>query len=429
MDIASEQNSYNDNTTGMEVEEKSRIDLAFLCLCAFALLRPLLSVKFFSGIGILGLNIFELFSVGISYILIVATIYCVARARTFRFDVANLIAMLFCLYLLSTNLVGSSIRESIRLVLPIFILFAVRAIVKNEKQIITLLLLSIISYIIPLIGSAWLILLGKSIGKTIYQTGLVRYEGMYLKIHTLAHCMFIFLFIFLYYLTLCKEKLKTRRGLLFFLLFLCICSLFCLFKSYTRNVWIGLFILLIFYFIGRRNYIVLIGIVIGAIAVIVMSEQVQTYFFDIIEPLRGEREIRHLGAGRFGMWTKIIHDFGKLPFEMKLLGVGIGAVYQGFEISRGHNDFISLLYTAGIMGLIIYVMFLLVMLYDILKSRLETSIKYLFLGFLTAVIFMNMASNSYLSRIEIGQYFYFIIGTFYILNDLKTMNKESFNHS
>jgi O-antigen ligase len=269
-------------------------------------------------------------------------------------------------------------------------------------------------------------MIGESIGKTIYQTGLARYEGMYIKIHAFAHSMFIFIFMFLLFLTLKKnEKLSTK--LYFYILyFLCFVAIFNLFKSYTRNVWIGLSIVWVFYLWGQKKRLILALSISVAAVVAIVSSDFKIIFFDFIEPLSGERHINSLGAGRLGMWTNVINLFNKLPLEVKLMGVGIGEAKIGFGIARGHNDFLSLLYSTGLIGLFFYITFLFRVGYDILKSRIGRKLKYLYLGFLFAVVFMNFASNSYLSRIEMSQYFYFVLGTFYFLSE--KFNKSEARH-
>lgn len=399
-------------------EQKKPFDILFVSLCLFALLRQILNIKIVANFSIAGFNGLELFSIGISYLLSIVTIYNIFRERTFRLDLANFFALMFCFYLLMTILIGSSLREVLRLILPIFIFFAVRSVVYERKQIVTLLSLSVISYIIPIIGSFLLILKGESIGKTIYQTGLIRYEGMYLKIHTFAHAMLIFVvLILLLYELVEKEAIKKHKYIFVSVGFLLIMALFNLFKSYTRNTWIGTLMVLSFLLVGKRKFKLLSIAFLSLVTIAIFSQKVHTYFFDFIEPLEGEKELRDLGAGRFGMWTELIHNFKELPIELKFVGVGIGQRNKGFEISRGHNDFFSLLYTEGITGLFLYLLLLMRIAYDILRSRLESPKKLLFLGYLLAVIFMNMASNSYLSRIECGQYFYMVIGFFYVFND------------
>jgi hypothetical protein len=417
MDYTYDSNMSVNSATGNSEQRKTYSRFSFLCLCVFALLRPILCIGHFAESGILGMNYLELFSVLISYLLVLATLIQIYKFRVFPLDSATTIGLLFCLYLLFTIALGSYMRETFRLILPFVIFITVRVIITNERQIITLFALIFISYIIPLLGSAWLIMMGESIGKTIYETGLARYEGLYLKIHAFAHSMFIFIFIFLLFLTLKKNEKLSKKFYFYFLFVLCFAAIFNLFYSYTRNVWIGLFIMWIFYLWGQKKFLILaLSISVAAIFAIV-SSGFETIFFDFIEPLSGKKHISSLGAGRLGMWTNLIGRFYNLPWEVKFVGVGIGEEKVGFGITRGHIDFLSLLYSTGFIGLLFYLTFLLRVGYDIFKSRIERQLKYLYLGFLCAVIFMNFASNSYLSRIELGQYFYFILGFFYVLND------------
>ena len=55
---------------------------------------------------------------------------------------------------------------------------------------------------------------------------------------------------------------------------------------------------------------------------------------------------------------------------------------------------------------------------DIMMCNLDRVFKYIYLGFLFAVLGMNFASNSYISRFELAQYFFFTMGIFYAIRDV-----------
>ena len=80
--------------------------------------------------------------------------------------------------------------------------------------------------------------------------------------------------------------------------------------------------------------------------------------------------------------------------------------------------------TLGILGLLLYTFILGNIVYDISTSNLDRELKYSYLALIIAVIFMNFASNSYLSRFELNQFFFFIIGIFYALRDLHVSKKS-----
>jgi hypothetical protein len=400
-------------------QRKDHKHFPFLCLCVFALLRPILTIEYFAESSIFGVNYLEIFSVWVSYLLILATLIQIYKSRKFQFDLVTIVGISFCFFIILTIFTGSYINKALRIVLPFVVFISARTILDNKNQILTILVLIIISYIWPVIGSTWSIVNGESIGKTIYYTGLARYDGLYLKINTLAHSMLIFIFIFLLYLTLSKKTSRGRKLFIIFLFFLSTLALFNLYKSYTRNVFIGLFILLNFYFAGRKNYIIIFILFLGAITIAITSSTFQTIFFDFIEPLTGQRDLSDLGSGRYGMWTHYLKNFSKFSLEVKLMGTGIGLDKLGFGIARGHNDFLSILITTGLIGLFLYFSLLAIIFCDILRSYLDRELKFLFLGFLIAVCFMNLASNSYVTRIELGQFFFLIFGAFYVLNDLK----------
>jgi len=166
---------------------KVNITISFLALCLFILLRPIFTLSYFAANGLFGLKYLEIFSIGISYLFIVLILLTLKQQRL---DGASALLLVFCLYCGLSIAWGSVIREVTRLILPALCFFIARANVKEENQLKALTLLSILGYVVPVLGSAFLIILGKGF-QTVYWTGLNRYFGMYEHIHALAHSMFV----------------------------------------------------------------------------------------------------------------------------------------------------------------------------------------------------------------------------------------------
>jgi hypothetical protein len=310
---------------------------------------------------------------------------------------------------------GSQPREVLRLILPTVAFFVVRLAAIEKWQIKRLLLLMIIGYIFPIVGSALLISLGKSIYMTIYWTGLERYAGMYAKIHSFAHAMFIFLFIFLMYLSLDEENESKKSTFIYFCYFLSVLAIFNLYFSYTRTVYLGLLILVFWHLLGRRSHKTIVVCTIVTLVIIL---------FDVYASLQGDADLSSLGSGRIGGWTSLLNIYSNSPFYIKALGFGSGGwIGQSrFSLAFGHNDLLSLLLTLGAYGLLLYLFIVLKFFYDITKFYVNRVLKYTLLGFLFAVFAMNFLSNSYLARFELGQYFFFVVGIFYALNEIAYSN-------
>ena len=197
-----------------------------------------------------------------------------------------------------------------------------------------------------------------------------------------------------------------------------LCGIYNLYKTYVRTTWIGLIVFMASYLVGRKNYKLFAAIPFILLCAAFISPNFETIFFDFIEPITEEKDLSMVGSSRLGLWISVLSEFTHLPVEKQLLGLGLRHGGQlGYSLAASHNDFLGLMMSLGILGLVIYLLLLSKIFFDICKSCLNRLMRFTYFGFLAAVFFMNLASNSYLSRIELAQYFYLIIGTFYVLRD------------
>ena len=144
-----------------------------------------------------------------------------------------------------------------------------------------------------------------------------------------------------------------------------------------------------------------------------------------------EHSLDSASSGRITIWKHNLTIFSKLTIERKLLGLGIGVEsgkigVMNDDVWPSHNDYLSLMMTIGILGLIGYPLILTVLLRDVYMSGVEKRIKFTFLGILVSVSTVNFLSNGYIFRIEMSQLFWFLMGIFYRLNDFND-EKESSN--
>ena len=265
----------------------------------------------------------------------------------------------------------------------------------------------------------------------VYWTGLERYSGLYSGIHSLAHSSFIVIPLCLLYIENIEMENARNTIIKVLIIFLIISALFCIFKSYTRTTWIGSFILINYYLYAKKKFYLIALILIVIIFFGVISNDVKKAFLDISEPLSGQDELRKIGSSRFGIWADIIDIIKANGFVRLILGLGL-TEYSGITsyhksgslLAISHNDFLGLLLTLGLVGISIYIASLIQIIYDITKSPLHENKKSIFIGFIFSVLLMNFLSNSYISRIESAQYYYFIIGCFYIYKDNYAIGQE-----
>lgn len=363
-----------------------------------------MSTSIFNAIEISGISVNESFTLMTSYVFLI--LFCLYIKKV-SIDIVSILLILYCTYLFLNVLWGGDIQEISRLTLPAIVFFITRIKLKDKYHLITCNKWAIIGFILPILISAYLILRNQ-VAMTVYWTGIDRYSGAYNTIHTLAHLMFIFLVLVLIFTSI--AKIQNKR-LLVFLCALCCIALFDLGKTYTRNVFIGLYIFSVFYLLGKRNYKILLSITIFIVIMSIFSSTVHKMMYDFIGVMDGSRSIAYFGTGRFGLWNEFLVDLSMQPFEKIFLGVGVS--YLGAT----HNDILGLLYNFGVVGVLLYLTLIVFILLDIINSNITRPFKFVFCGFIISVLFMNFASNSYISRVELSQYFFFILGLIYTIKD------------
>lgn len=358
----------------------------------------------------------EIFGIATSYLFILMIPLTVKKQKL---DAPALLLFFFICYILLSCLWGATLRENFRFSLPFFMYFSARTVLTDKRQIKTMVGLGICGFILPIVGSFLLIMKGQSVSMEVYETGVIRYKGLYLKTHSFAHSMMVFIVLITIFYDTINTSLRNYINKICLSSFIIITAmaLFNIYKSVTRTVFLGLGLFVSIYLAGRRKYILLFSLAGLAVLKLVTSSRVQELFFDIINPLTGKGSWRLMGSGRLGGWHDILYGFLNAPIEYFFLGVGIGNESRG-TFGGAHSDWLSLFVSLGVIGVLFYSFFLVSLVLDILRSPLEKSTKSLYIAFVFSVITMNMASNSYLSRFDLGQFFFLILSTFYGMKNL-----------
>ena len=404
----------NVKNTKTDPADSKLVSFPFLLFCIFALTRPIFTMAYFEDQGAFGLKYFEIYGIGSSILILAAPFF---SFRRLHLNATFGLILFFCFYSALSLVWGGSTRDTLRFILPFTVFFASVYCFENVRQIRVILILLIISFIVPIAGSAAAIFLGHTFSKLVWHTGIMRYKGLFSGTHSLAHSMFIFIFISLLYLLITKELNINKSKIFNFMIYILIAlACFNVYKSVTRTVFLGVMVLMGVYLFFRKKYIHLAVVGLAFAWFLITSETVHKMLFDIVDPIQGKEELGQVGSGRLGAWRLILIDFFKHPFEVQMAGLGVGNITQGKGgIGAPHNDLLSLLTSFGYVGFFLYLCFNLSYVLDLLKARVPYDIKYLYLAFMLAVMAMNLASNSYITRFELGQYLFMLLGFSYFL--------------
>lgn len=389
------------------------LNISFYVIIAFVLLRPITFV--FAKYELFGLNVLEYFSIIFSYFLIVPIL---ANIRKIKLDKINFLIVIFCAYVLLSFLWGSEIAKIARVVLPFVFLFYSRIFLISQKRINALLVAAIIGYIYPILGSFYSIIMGIGREKLVYTAEFTKYGGLFLAIHPFAHAMLIFIFLYILFLNEVKISnavIKYGMGLI------AIISIYCIFRSHVRTVFLGsIFFFSIYFFKTNKKYFYIFACIVS-IYIIFNLPQVENVFWQT--PIEQERSFDKASTGRITTWEHNLKAFSEYSIEQKIGGIGLGG--EGEKVIKGkilvepsHNDYLTLLMTIGPVGLFLYLIIYLVLLIDVYFSKIDKVRKIWFISFLISVCVMNFVSNAYISRVELSQYFWIIMGIFYNMDQM-----------
>lgn len=100
------------------------------------------------------------------------------------------------------------------------------------------------------------------------------------------------------------------------------------------------------------------------------------------------------GSGRIDIWKDTLNKFKASGIELQIAGHGFNAVIKVSPFSA-HNDFLEMLYDFGIIGLSLYILFIILMVFCILKYK-NLDDRYYQAGIVMLTIFFIMSMVSHL---------------------------------
>lgn len=186
------------------------VNIGLFILACFLFFRPItVSIHHVGSISIL-----DIFGVAISYLMIIGLFLNINKVRL---DMITVLILFFISYCFLSLAWGGQYRDIFRMTMAFLPFFLVRAIVHDEKAMTRLIEILTCGYIIPILGSIAMIMLGYS--EFIVTGSMVeRHAGLSAGAHTLAHLMLFYSFCFALYCLL--EKNKKYFKWFMFLLFL-----------------------------------------------------------------------------------------------------------------------------------------------------------------------------------------------------------------
>ena len=108
--------------------------------------------------------------------------------------------------------------------------------------------------------------------------------------------------------------------------------------------------------------------------------------------INGDQDIQYAFNGRVSRWEKYFEIWNRMPAITHYLGVSFSGYKQApIMISGGmHNDYIRILFLTGIIGVTIYILFFLLILYRVKFLRIPD--KFLVIGAVGIVMLYSMST-------------------------------------
>lgn len=385
--------------------------MEYFLLQIVAFLRPI----FFMEIGLS--SFFDIGGIGIVAVFLVALLIRGAVGQTLAFNSVDALIAAFSLWCVLCALIYPDtldVRSLGKVVAPFLCYTVAKNVLRTPAQYMRMLALMILGYVLPVVISAGMIMVGKGAEKygADYWTGLVRWQGIYDGAHNLGHNMTFLLMLVTLFVSFRKfggdsEKRALSKPMTMALTVLVILALYCLWLAQVRTALLGLLVFTAVYLFYRNKRLLVVGAAVTTIVTISLFPILKPYLFpDVIMIEQTGGNIAELGSGRPEFWKSNLEHFAELPFDRQLAGVGIGNNRMvGFMDS--HNDILDVLIQTGLIGFGIFVALQVAL--TIRLFRLSGFEKYMFLAAFLAVLVMNFASNSYVARFGLAQMYYMVI--------------------
>ena len=207
----------------------------------------------------------------------------------------------------------------------------------------------------------------------------------------------------------------------------------CLYYTYVRTAWLGVTLFTVAFLLlnRQRNTLLFLGVLLLFLGF--TSSTVQDRFGDFndllfLEPVQGTRD--NLGSGRWYLWKQAIDYMLRQPLSAWVMGLGLGGHY--LSTRRGidpHCDYLTLFIQMGPLAVILYlwiagtVMRKAHQLQAITKSEWSRTFGRYIVALMPMVLFCNLVSNGYVTRITPSWYAWGLFGLMFALYKNETSPK------
>lgn len=372
--------------------------------CVIILLKPILDAFYFvkdSGIlspsQVVGFIIFVL-----------CLIFIVAKKQKSRFKMADLFMLGFgfllflnatLVYLIDFSIAG--LGDFIRIMVPIFLFFYIKNEINSLDDINGFLMTFLISSIFPFSIYLYEFFFAPirieeiSIGRG----GGLRLTGIYADIFNyIAYIIGNFIILALYFTNDTFVKLKPNFIRIGFGVLLTFIGLIGIKHQASWGVFVSILFLFLLFNVGNKygkSLILILGLSLLVSSSYIWKNVISPLYSKEINAYEGTSEEDRALNGRIVRWQKYFTIWDRMPTQAKVFGVGFSNnEARGVMMSGGmHSDFIRFLFSTGILGLLLYVLFYISVL--IASFTFPLPIRFFVISSCTVLLLFAISSNPF----------------------------------
>ena len=396
-----------------------------VALLTFFGLRVIIDLLWWVPVEVMSLNMMELFSGAVAGL---SVVLFYLELKRFNRHPAIIPFIPYVLVVLIAAMRNLDVREGIETVaryLSTFLLmFLVSAFMDSTRKRIRMHVLFTVTSVVPILVSMWYLVTGKV---DLELDGYGRLVGGYHNLHNHALMMMLFACIGVFWLLYARRVGTTVVFALYLL-----GALVALYFSYVRTAQLGLLLCVLAYLVLSKRHGLAFSLVAMVGLSVVFSATLQDRFDDLWQFFASdvyESDRLQLGSGRWALWSVSMTEYLKYPIGDIFLGLGLGKQHllteplysvNYYTPSVGyidpHNDYLSLMYQMGPTALICYVIFQIQVMRSgmdlrrIGRSAWAREFGVFMVALSCTVFFANFISNSFVSRVTLGWYYWGMAG-------------------
>ncbi len=396
-----------------------------VALLTFFGLRVIVDLLWWVPVEVMSLNMMELFSGAVAGLSMVLFYLELKRFNRHPSIIPFIPYVLVILIAATRNLdVREGVETVARYLSTFLLMFLVTAFMDSTRKRIRMHVLFTVTSVVPICVSLWYLVTGKV---ELELDGYGRLVGGYHNLHTHALMMMLFACIGLFWL-LYARRVGTSVVFALYLLG----ALVALYFSYVRTAQLGLLVCVVVYLVLSKRHGLAFSLVAMVGVAMISSATLQDRFDDLWQFFSSsvyESDRLQLGSGRWALWSVSMSEYLKYPIGDIFLGLGLGKQHllteplysvHYYTPSVGyidpHNDYLSLMYQMGPTALICYIIFQV----QVMRSGLELGrigrsawareFGIFMVALSCTVFFTNFISNSFVSRVTLGWYYWGMAG-------------------